>query len=290
VENPRLILLAEDNLINQIVATEFLKKRGHEVIVVEDGRQAVDALEHSQFDLVLMDIQMPVMDGFEATKLIRLKENGTNRRIPIIAMTANAMKGDREQCLEAGMDGYVSKPVDSQELFAAVEAVPARALTKSKRPRSIVSNQSKQTPNCGLQGQQMKNVTDRSEPSSDSAMSETLINRERVTQLYPGGAKLVRELAKILLSQSPVLMEQMITAVVEQDAKTLHRAAHTFKGSLQNFQAHSVAEIAQQIETEAKAGNLDKAGALISQLHPVVARMLKEVSLYLGGPETKLEP
>jgi len=291
VKNPRLILLAEDNLINQIVATEFLKKRGHEVVVVEDGRQAVDALEQGQFDLVLMDIQMPVMDGFEATKLIRLMENDTNRRIPIIAMTANAMKGDREQCLEAGMDGYVSKPIDSQELFAAVEAVPARALTK--RIRSIVSAQTKQTKqalNGELQGQEMKKVTDQNEPSADSAMIEPLINWERITQLYPGGARLVHELAKILLSQSPELMEQMLTAVDEKDVKTLHRAAHTFKGSLQNFQAHSVAEIAQQIETEAKAGNLDKAGELISQLRPVVARMLKEVSLYLGEPESMLNP
>jgi len=285
VQNPRLILLAEDNLINQIVATEFLKKRGHEVVVVEDGRQAVDALEHRQFDLVLMDIQMPVLDGFEATKLIRLKEHGTNRRIPIIAMTANAMKGDREQCLDAGMDGYVSKPIDTQELFAAVEAVPARVLTKPNQTRSIVSKQLKQTPDGELQGQEMKNVTNHNGPSADAALIEPLIHWEQVTQRYPGGDKLVRQLAKILLSQSPVLMEQMVTAVDEQDTKTLHRAAHTFKGSLQNFQANSVAEIAQQIESEAMVGDLDKAVALISQLRPIVARMLKEVSLYLGEPE-----
>jgi two-component system, sensor histidine kinase and response regulator len=118
---PRRILLAEDGLVNRKVAVSLLTKRGHHVTVVGNGQEAVEAVTQDHFDLVLMDVQMPVMDGFEATSIIRKWEKDTGRRVPIIAMTAHAMKGDRERCMEAGMDGYVSKPFRPQELFQAVE-------------------------------------------------------------------------------------------------------------------------------------------------------------------------
>ncbi len=128
---PRLVLIAEDNPVNQFVATEFLRQRGHHSVTVEDGSLAVKAVTENTFDVVLMDVQMPVMDGIEATKAIRLAEIKSGGRVPIIAMTANAMKGDRERCIEAGMDGYLSKPIDANELFAAVESIPATTLHKS---------------------------------------------------------------------------------------------------------------------------------------------------------------
>ncbi|MFH0825599.1 MAG: response regulator, partial [Pseudomonadota bacterium] len=115
------ILLAEDNPVNQKLASKLLQKMGHSVTVAGTGRQAVSLLETGSFDLILMDVQMPEMDGFEATTHIRLNERITGRHIPIIAMTAHAMKGDRERCLEAGMDGYVSKPINQNELFDAIE-------------------------------------------------------------------------------------------------------------------------------------------------------------------------
>jgi len=115
------ILIAEDNIINQRVAAALLTKRGHTVTVVNNGREAVDALQRERFDLVLMDVQMPEMDGFEATAAIRERERETGRRIRIVAMTAHAMAGDRERCLAAGMDGYVSKPIDQRSLFDVVE-------------------------------------------------------------------------------------------------------------------------------------------------------------------------
>jgi signal transduction histidine kinase/CheY-like chemotaxis protein len=115
------ILLAEDNVINQKLATSMLCKRGHTVVLAQNGKEAVDALKKESFDLVLMDIQMPEMDGYEATAAIRKKEKVGGKHIPIIAMTAHAMKGDRERCLEAGMDGYVSKPIKAQELFEVIE-------------------------------------------------------------------------------------------------------------------------------------------------------------------------
>jgi two-component system sensor histidine kinase/response regulator len=105
------------------LAIRLLEKQGHHTTVVDNGKQAVAALERETFDLVLMDVQMPEMDGFEATSVIRAKEVGTDRHIPIIAMTAHAMKGDRERCLESGMDAYVAKPVRSRELKEAMENV-----------------------------------------------------------------------------------------------------------------------------------------------------------------------
>jgi two-component system, sensor histidine kinase and response regulator len=113
--------LAEDNLVNQKVATRFLEKRNHTVVVAESGKKAVDAWRKQSFDLILMDVQMPEMDGFEATAVIRQNEQGSSRHIPIIAMTAHALVGDRERCLSAGMDDYVSKPINNIFLFEAIE-------------------------------------------------------------------------------------------------------------------------------------------------------------------------
>jgi PAS domain S-box-containing protein len=133
---PRRILLAEDGLVNRKVAVSLLTKRGHHVTVVGNGQEAVEAVKQDHFDLVLMDVQMPVMDGFEATSIIRKWEKDTGRKVPIIAMTAHAMKGDRERCMEAGMDGYVSKPFRPQELFQAVETVKQAAVGSGGMPSS----------------------------------------------------------------------------------------------------------------------------------------------------------
>jgi CheY-like chemotaxis protein len=124
------ILLVEDNPINQTVAVRLLEKHGHRVIVASNGKEALRTLESpthdSVFDVVLMDVQMPEMDGFEATQAIRAREQGTGRRLPIVALTAHALTGDRERCLEAGMDGYVAKPFQQSVLLQALdEAVRA---------------------------------------------------------------------------------------------------------------------------------------------------------------------
>jgi two-component system sensor histidine kinase/response regulator len=124
---PLRILLAEDNVVNQKLASRLLENQGHIVVVAPDGAQALDTLEKQSFDLVLMDAQMPVMDGFEATAAIRRLEQNTRAHIPIIAMTAHAMVGDRQRCLEAGMDGYIAKPVHAHELFETIESVLAHA-------------------------------------------------------------------------------------------------------------------------------------------------------------------
>jgi CheY-like chemotaxis protein len=122
-------LLAEDNLINQKVATRLLEKQGHKVTVANNGREVLEALGRDKFDLILMDVQMPLMDGFEATGAIRQEEKETGSHIPIVAMTAHAMKGDRERCLEVGMDDYVSKPLKPDDLFKTIE----HAINKYKK-------------------------------------------------------------------------------------------------------------------------------------------------------------
>jgi two-component system sensor histidine kinase/response regulator len=121
------VLLVEDNVVNQRVACSLLERQGHAVVVAENGRLALEALESADFDVVLMDVQMPVMDGLTATAAIRKREAGTGRHLPIVALTANALKGDRERCLDAGMDGYVAKPFHFDSLLREVEQVLAAA-------------------------------------------------------------------------------------------------------------------------------------------------------------------
>jgi two-component system, sensor histidine kinase and response regulator len=120
------VLLAEDNPVNQLLATRLLEKRGHHVIVAHNGTDALAALDRQRFDLVLMDLQMPEMDGFEATAAIREREKGGGFHIPVIALTAHAMKGDREKCLAAGMDGYLTKPIRTHELDDILEECVSR--------------------------------------------------------------------------------------------------------------------------------------------------------------------
>jgi PAS domain S-box-containing protein len=131
---PLRVLLAEDSMFNQKLAVALLEKRGHSVVVAQHGREALAAIEHSSFDLVLMDVQMPEMDGLEATRAIRAQELGRGCHLPIIAMTAHAMKGDRERCLEAGMDAYVAKPVRAKDLFATIEQLVRSARRNQDQP------------------------------------------------------------------------------------------------------------------------------------------------------------
>jgi CheY-like chemotaxis protein len=133
------VLLVEDNAVNQRLATRMLEKRGHRVTLAGNGLEALEAIAKRSFDLVLMDIQMPEMDGFQATAAIRDKENGTNARLPVVALTAHAMKGDREKCLAAGMDGYLTKPIRPRELDDILENFLAR---RAEQPATAGPNKS----------------------------------------------------------------------------------------------------------------------------------------------------
>jgi two-component system sensor histidine kinase/response regulator len=130
------VLVAEDNSVNQRLVTRLLEKRGHRVTVTANGREAVAALGNQNFDLVLMDVQMPEMDGFEATAAIREREKHHGAHVPIIALTAHAMKGDKERCLVAGMDGYLSKPIRSQDLDEILEKYLSRQTATAPAPEN----------------------------------------------------------------------------------------------------------------------------------------------------------
>ncbi|MGA2436302.1 MAG: response regulator, partial [Bryobacteraceae bacterium] len=121
------VLVAEDNPVNQTLAVRLLERKGHTVVVANNGREAVQALDRERFDIVFMDVQMPEMDGFEATAAIRQKETATGAHMPIVAMTAHAMKGDEERCLAAGMDAYISKPIQPGRLYALIETMAKAA-------------------------------------------------------------------------------------------------------------------------------------------------------------------
>ncbi|QEL20799.1 response regulator [Limnoglobus roseus] len=245
------ILLAEDNLVNQRLAVAVLEKRGHRVVLADNGREALAALERESFDAVLMDVQMPEMDGFEATAAIRVQDATAGTHTPVIAMTAHAMKGDRERCLAAGMDGYVSKPIRPDELFAVLDGlVPAGAAPSAVAP----------------------NV-----PPPSPSPSRSVLDVKAALEQLSGDAELLKELAGICLGECPKLIDAIREAVVQKDGPKLRLSAHTLKGSVANFGAAEVVACAWELEqigrdqawagTAAILANLDAAiGALQSAL------------------------
>ncbi len=226
------ILLAEDNATNREVAVRLLTKRGHTVAVAENGKQAMAKFETDSFDLILMDVQMPEMDGFEATAAIRGKEKDRGTRIPIIAMTAHAMKGDRERCLAAGMDEYISKPIAVEELIKVTEG-----LNIAPRNTAGISEYSVET--FDLAGA-MAHVCD--------------------------DENLLLDLAKMFCTESPKMLAAARVALEANDAGALRRAAHSMKGSVGTFAARRAMEAAKNLEDLAAAGDLERAGAAYEAL------------------------
>jgi CheY-like chemotaxis protein len=219
------ILLAEDNLINRELAVRTLSKRGHTVIVAVNGKLAVEAFEKQAFDLVLMDIQMPEMDGFEATAAIRQLERSTGNHIPIIAMTAHAMKGDRESCLAAGMDAYLSKPVHVEELLQVTEG-----LTRDTGP--IVG-------------------------SAEFAPALAATDWDAALVRVGGDAALLADLANLFCEESPRMLSAIQDAIEHKNADALWRAAHTMKGSVDTFAATQAVDLALKLERLGRAKELD---------------------------------
>ncbi|MCY2996302.1 MAG: response regulator [Planctomycetota bacterium] len=222
---PLRVLLAEDSFYNQRLAIGLLKKQGHAVIVAENGRQAVEQLEQGTFDLVLMDVQMPGMDGFEATRAIRAREAQSGGHVPIIALTAHAMKGDRERCLEAGMDAYISKPVRARTLYKVLAEVLSRAEWATEEPQ----------------------VMGAWTPAPPSRVDFVV-----ALEAVQGDRELLRELAGIFLDECPGLLTQIRQAAAARDGKLLQRAAHTLKGSVRLFGAPQAYDLCFALETLAK--------------------------------------
>jgi two-component system, sensor histidine kinase and response regulator len=235
---PRLkVLLAEDNAVNRKLATTLLEKRGHTVVVTENGRDALDALERESVDLVLMDVQMPVMDGLEATRIIREKEQSTGGHLPIIALTAHAMKGDRERCLAAGADDYVAKPIRIAELLAVMNRVTTGTAKPDLATRPAVS-------------------------AAGSSRLDVAAALNRVE----GDRDLLEELVRLFMDEFPGNMTAIHQALAAGDASVLLRLAHTIKGAAMNLGAHRVAAAAGVLEDQARAGDLREAAAVVEKL------------------------
>ncbi len=235
------ILLAEDNPVNQIVAVRLLEKMGHQVVVAENGRDAARMAEGQEFALVLMDVQMPEVDGFEATRIIRQKETGTGKRIPILAMTAHAMKGDRERCLSAGMDGYIAKPICPTELAAEIERF-------TRRPEPSL-----QTP-----------------PSS---AGDACIDWQAAWANTEGDRNLLSELALLFLEDLPQQLQAIHRAADQMQNRDLERLAHRLKGSVGNFAAKPAFEAAFHLETIARQGDAQQFPQAVEALENEIRRL-----------------
>jgi CheY-like chemotaxis protein len=237
------ILLAEDNPFNQKLALGLLGKEGHSVVVVNNGAEAVAALEREPYDLILMDVQMPEMDGFQATRLIRESEAARGRRTPILAMTAYAMKGDRERCLEAGMDGYVSKPIRARELFDAIAAVAGTVPPPAAPPEA-------------------ESLAPGEAPDWDEAL-------ERVG----GDRDLLAESVQIFLKVCPGWVGDLRRGLAAGDAAVVHRVAHNLKSSLGLFGARTATEWAVRVMEIGRDGSLAGADEACHALEQSLERL-----------------
>ncbi len=238
------ILLAEDNLVNQKLAEALLKKRGHQVVVAENGKRAVTLFEKEHFNIIFMDVQMPEMDGFEATKIIR-GMGGTKAAVPIIAMTAYALKGDREKCLAAGMNDYISKPVSADELY--------RLLGRWAGSQSSAINS----------GQIHTDIS-------------SLLNS------IEGDRELLVDLVNHFFSDYPVKMNEIRQAIQDNDPSRVERAAHSLKGTAANFGAAESYRLAHEIEKRGREQDLKGAPELYSRLEREMLEVREELAGVAG--------
>ncbi len=248
------ILLAEDNLVNQKLAIKLLEKQGHRVKVADNGRIAVEAWRNGTYDLILMDMMMPDMDGLEATRRIREVERiegerGEPKRIPIIAMTANAMTGDRERCLEAGMDGYVSKPVKPEALFQEIDLI-MRGCTKPRKAATPPSLAEKLP------------IYDRADALSRIADDEELL----------------ATLIEMFVADAPNYLTEIDDALADLDWPRLLRAGHTLKGVFATFSGRRGEQGAKELELAARAEDIPACTRLAARMHQEVQAFLAAVA------------
>lgn len=274
------ILVAEDIPANQKVVSAILKKRGHKVTMAHNGREAIDLQQREDFDIVLMDVQMPVLDGLQATKSIRELEAEKSKRIPIVAMTAHAMKGDREACLAAGMDAYVSKPLDAELLLKTIEKLVDAPESPAKSLLSLVTKSG------------IWRFRSRSSSSSDSDTKSTSTPNQRAVDndsIWRADVALARmgddgailtSMIEYFLEDSPSLFQQLDAAVSGNDAGEATRLAHSLKGLCANFEATVAVDIAQKIESFCRDNELFAASTLLPQLQSEIQRLSESLALW----------
>jgi CheY-like chemotaxis protein len=245
------ILLAEDNPVNQQLVIRLLEKRGQFVTVVSDGREALAILKKSRFDLVLMDVQMPGMDGLQATAAIRKEEEGTGKHLPIIALTAHAMEGDRQRFLAAGMDGYVPKPLKVEDLVQAIENLGW--------PPEVA--------------QMATTAKPREQEPIDTASALARVE---------GDVVVLKDLVALFLEILPEMMTTLREAVTAGDATAIERAAHKLKGSVGNFAAQPAFEAALKLEILARDATLSEAEPAYAELENEIKRLKSAMAKFRG--------
>ena len=248
------ILLAEDNAVNRVLAQKLLQKQGHTVTSVNNGVEALQLWEENQahqFDIILMDVQMPEMDGLQAATRIREKELATGAHIPIIAVTAHAMKGDRERCLAAGMDGYITKPINPAELAKVIQVT-----VPSDKKIGVVPV----------------------DPILKGPSDVELLAR------FDGDIELLKELAGIFLQECPRMLDEIRAALGAADSKALERAAHTLKGSVGNFAMPGPRETAQSLESLAESGDLSGALEIFRVLEQQITQFKQILARHTAEP------
>lgn len=261
---PLRILLAEDSLANQKLAIGLLKRWGHTTTVANNGAEAVNLAAQGGFDLILMDIQMPVMDGMEATALIRQEQSRTGQHVPIIAMTAHAMKGDKERCLAAGMDAYVSKPVRPNDLLAAMTPFFQE---NAPRPVPVAPTAPPVT------------ASPAKAPEADvpeDARIDWKIARATVLE----DDDLLREIVDAFLSEADTLAVDLSAAITSADLRAVNRLAHTLKSNLRTFGVPCADDL-QSIEQAAKAGSLEPVKSLWPAVRPLIANVVEQMTRFL---------
>jgi len=238
------ILVAEDNLVNQKLARRLLEKRGHRVELAGNGKEALAAMEATAFDLVLMDVQMPEMDGLQAVEELRRREQQTGAHCPVVAMTALAMKGDKERCLAAGMDGYLSKPIRPQDLDAVLDSYA------SAQPAPV---------------------------AAPAATSDPAINIDELMERVDGDRSLLAELAEIFREDYPRQIRLAYEAMASNDAAAVRKIGHSLKGASANLAATNASRLAAAVEAMGKSGDLSLLPAKLSEMqsamHDVVSRL-----------------
>ena len=247
------VLVVEDNTFNQMIAKSKLEKLGHSVTVASSAKEALAHLEMRSFDLVFMDVQMPEMDGFEATAIIRQREAGTPRHQPILAMTARAMQGDRERCLEAGMDGYVSKPIRDEELVQAIHTVVPHI---APGPAPV---------------------------EKPAAAPVRGLDRDQVLKGVGGNIAMLKQLIEVFEKDGLRLLEEIEQAIRLGDAERLNQAAHSLKGMVAFFGNKAAAEAALRLEVMGRENNLAPAGEAWTKLKGHIDDITAELPLLVPG-------
>ena len=246
------ILVAEDNAINQKIATRMIEKLGHRVTVAGNGQEALDAIGRGGFDAVFMDVQMPEMDGLTATEKIREGERQTRLHVPIIAMTAHAMKGDRERCLKAGMDGYISKPINSRDLDEAIAGACGRSAVQIGNSREI-------------QGR-------------GAAPAKTIPwDIARTLERLGGDDNLLREVVEIFLEDGPKQMGSLRQAIAEGSAEGIEKTAHSLKGELGYLGMPEVSQKAGELEEMGRKHDLQHTAEVFAVFNAGISEVLSSM-------------